>query len=113
MTDGSLLRNAAEKMRLMYHPIEMDVHLTVEEKLPHMIEWWRSAQNLFISSNLTKSRIRELVYESDMTLKKGAREFITDLLKTETPILIFSAGLGNFKSIDIYLMLNEFVHFFR
>ncbi len=66
----------------------------VNEKLPFMIEWWRSAQNLFILSNLNKSLIRELVHQSPMELRKGVREFITELLRSETPILIFSAGLG-------------------
>ena len=68
--------------------------MDVNEKLPFMIEWWRSAQNLFVLSNLNKTLIRELVHQSDMELKKGVQEFITDLLHTQTPILIFSAGLG-------------------
>ncbi len=68
--------------------------MDVNEKLPFMIEWWRSAQNLFVLSNLNKSLIRELVDQSRMELRKGVREFITELLRSETPILIFSAGLG-------------------
>ncbi len=68
--------------------------MDVNEKLPYMIEWWRSAQNLFILSNLNKSLIRELVHESNLEFKKGVHEFITELLRSETPILIFSAGLG-------------------
>ena len=50
---------------------------------------------LFILSNLNKSLIREFVHQSKMELKKGVREFITELLRSETPILIFSAGLGD------------------
>jgi len=68
--------------------------MDVSEKMPHMIEWWRLAQNLFASSNLNRSLIRELVYQSTMELRKGVHEFITELLHSETPILIFSAGLG-------------------
>ncbi len=91
------------KLKEKYHPIEIDVHMDVNEKLPYMIEWWREAQNLFILSNLNKSLIRELVHQSTMELKKGVREFIIELLHSETPILIFSAGLG--KSIILFLFI--------
>lgn len=94
LPDGTRLRDSAEKLRLKYHPIEMDVHMTVEEKLPHMIAWWRSAQELFIAANLTRDSVRGFVHNSALELKVGVREFITELLKTQTPILIFSAGLG-------------------
>lgn len=73
--------------------------MDVNEKIPFMIEWWRSAQQLFVLSNLTKSLIRELVSQSNMELKQGVQEFITELLRSETPILIFSAGLGKEKNI--------------
>ena len=68
--------------------------MNVTEKIPYMIEWWRTAQSLFVSSNLNESLLRELVHKSNMELKQGAREFIAELLHSETPILIFSAGLG-------------------
>ena len=73
--------------------------MDVNEKIPYMIEWWRSAQNYFILSNLNKSLIRKLVLQSAMELKSGVSEFITELLKSETPILIFSAGLGDIIEI--------------
>jgi hypothetical protein len=82
------------ELYVKYHPIEVDVHMDVSEKIPYMIEWWRSAQILFVLSNLTKTIIRQLVHQSKMELKAGVREFIIELLTTETPILIFSAGLG-------------------
>jgi 5'-nucleotidase len=77
--------------------------MDVNEKLPYMIEWWHKAQNLFVLSNLNKSLIRELVNHSDMELKKGVREFIIDLLHSQTPILIFSAGLGKNKIYILFI----------
>ncbi len=76
--------------------------MDVNEKLPYMIEWWHEAQNLFVLSNLNRSLIRELVNHSDMELKKGVREFIIDLLHSQTPILIFSAGLGKKQNFISY-----------
>lgn len=78
--------------------------MNVNDKLPLMVEWWRSAQTLFVQSNLNKTLIRQLVDQSDMELKTGVREFITDLLNTQTPILIFSAGLGK-KSFPAHSLL--------
>jgi hypothetical protein len=68
--------------------------MDVSEKIPFMIEWWHLAQNLFVLSNLNNSLLRELVLQSKMELKTGVRQFIVELLTSETPILIFSAGLG-------------------
>ncbi|CAF0855737.1 unnamed protein product [Adineta steineri] len=110
LPDGSLLRDKSEQLRLKYHPIEIDVHMDVNEKIPYMIEWWRSAQNLFVLSNLNKSFLHELVFQSNMELKKGVREFILDLLTSETPILIFSAGLGDIIEIFFEKEIPEFKH---
>ncbi|CAF1263656.1 unnamed protein product [Rotaria sordida] len=110
LPDGSLLAHKAEKLRSKYHPIEMDVQMDVSEKIPHMIEWWRTAQKLFVVSNLDKSLIRKLVEESTMELKKGVHEFIIDLLHSETPILIFSAGLGDVIEFFLEKEIPDFKH---
>jgi hypothetical protein len=68
--------------------------MSKEEKIPYMIEWWHKAQSLILSSNLNQSMMREIIHQSKMELKKGVQEFITELLCSQTPILIFSAGLG-------------------
>jgi len=59
-----------------------------------MIDWWHRAQSLLLASNLNQSMVRELVYQSKLELKTGVQAFITELLQSQTPILIFSAGLG-------------------
>lgn len=94
MPDGSLVGVQAGQLRAKFYPIEHDVHMTVEEKIPYMIEWWHTAQSLILSSNLNKSMMRNVVLRSKLELRKGVKKFITDLLHTNTPILVFSAGLG-------------------
>lgn len=110
LADGNLLREKAEQLRLKFHPIEIDVHMSVDEKIPYMIEWWRSAQELFISANLSRSIIRDHVQRSRMELKLGVREFVTDLLQSETPFLIFSAGLGDVIEFFLEKEIPEFKH---
>lgn len=65
-----------------------------EEKVPLMVEWYDKVHSLILSSNLDKAMLRELVDQSKMELRLRVREFMTELLRTQTPVLIFSAGLG-------------------
>ena len=66
----------------------------MEDKIPLMIEWWHKAQKLLVESNLNKSMLQDIIHRSNMELRQGVREFISELLQSGTPILIFSAGLG-------------------
>ncbi|CAF3267060.1 unnamed protein product [Rotaria socialis] len=108
LPDGSLLRVQADQLRSYYQSIEHDVCMNIDEKIPHMIEWWRKAQALLLLSNLNQPMIRALVYKSKLELKKGVKEFITELLRSETPILVFSAGLGDVIEIFLEKEIPEF-----
>ncbi|CAF1378434.1 unnamed protein product [Adineta steineri] len=108
LPDGSLVRDQADQLRLKYHAIEHDVSLTIQEKIPYMIEWWQKAQSLILASNLNQSMMRELVYQSKLELRQGVNEFITDLLQSDIPILIFSAGLGDVIKIFLEKEIPKF-----
>ncbi|CAF1950506.1 unnamed protein product [Rotaria magnacalcarata] len=108
LPDGSLLRVQADQLRSYYQPIEYDVCMNIDEKIPLMIEWWRKAQALLLSSNLNQSIIRALVYQSKLELKNGVKKFITELLRSKIPILVFSAGLGNVIEIFLEKEIPEF-----
>ncbi|CAM4842529.1 unnamed protein product [Rotaria magnacalcarata] len=110
LPDGSLLSDRGKELYLKYNPIAIDDHMDVAEKIPYMIEWWRSIQNLLILSNLNKSHLCELVHQSNMELKIGAQKFITDLLHSQTPILIFSAGIGDIIEVFLQKEIPEFKH---
>jgi len=84
--------------------------MSIEEKIPYMIEWWHTAEAMILSSNLNQSMMEEMVYESKMELRKGVQEFIRELLRTQTPILIFSAGLGDIIEIFLKKEIPEFKH---
>jgi 5'-nucleotidase len=84
--------------------------MSIEEKIPYMIEWWHTAETMILSSNLNQSMMQEMVYESKMELRKGVQEFIRELLRTQTPILIFSAGLGDIIEIFLKKEIPEFKH---
>ncbi|CAF3889501.1 unnamed protein product, partial [Rotaria sp. Silwood1] len=84
--------------------------MSIEEKIPHMVKWYHQVHSLILSSNLNQTMLQELVHHSKMELRKGVREFITELLRSQTPILIFSAGLGDIIEIFLRKEIPEFKH---
>ncbi|KAL8175916.1 UNVERIFIED_CONTAM: 7-methylguanosine phosphate-specific 5'-nucleotidase [Gekko kuhli] len=78
-----------------YYPIEIDPYRTVEDKLPHMIEWWTKAHSLLSQQKILKSDIAQIVKESDVMLRDGVNVFFDQLYQSRVPLFIFSAGVGD------------------
>ncbi|XP_051792433.1 7-methylguanosine phosphate-specific 5'-nucleotidase-like isoform X1 [Erpetoichthys calabaricus] len=78
-----------------YYPIEIDPALTVEEKLPFMVEWWTKAHNFLVAEKIQKSQITQVVKESNVMLREGFDVFFRQLHKNGIPLFIFSAGIGD------------------
>uniref|UniRef100_H3CA96 5'-nucleotidase n=2 Tax=Tetraodon nigroviridis TaxID=99883 RepID=H3CA96_TETNG len=78
-----------------YYPIEIDTSLSVEEKLPLMVEWWTKAHELLVEQKIRKDRLAMAVDESDAMLRDGFQLFFDHLHKHNVPLLIFSAGIGD------------------
>ncbi|XP_003964935.1 cytosolic 5'-nucleotidase 3 [Takifugu rubripes] len=78
-----------------YYPIEIDSSLSVEEKLPLMVEWWTKAHDLLIQQAIKKDHLAVMVNESDAKLRDGFQLFFDHLHKHNVPLLIFSAGVGD------------------
>ncbi|KAF8786778.1 7-methylguanosine phosphate-specific 5'-nucleotidase-like isoform X2 [Argiope bruennichi] len=78
-----------------YHPIEVDPHLTKEEKEPYMIEWYTKSRNLMPSSGITKDCVSTMVQKSNIQLRDGCEVLFESLHKHDVPLLIFSAGVGD------------------
>ncbi|CAD5125055.1 DgyrCDS13298 [Dimorphilus gyrociliatus] len=88
-------RDMAYKLRDKYYPIEIDNSMTAEEKTPFMIEWWSKAHEGLIKHNITRESVKNAAYNSNITLRDGATQFIRRLSELEVPVLVFSAGIGN------------------
>uniref|UniRef100_A0A8C4TFT2 5'-nucleotidase n=1 Tax=Erpetoichthys calabaricus TaxID=27687 RepID=A0A8C4TFT2_ERPCA len=78
-----------------YYPIEIDPALTVEEKLPFMVEWGTKAHNFLVAEKIQKSQITQVVKESNVMLREGFDVFFRQLHKNGIPLFIFSAGIGD------------------
>lgn len=89
-----------------YRPIEIDETISDEEKCKSMLEWWKLHVGLFIKYKLSERVIDEAANNIHvMPLRKGAKVFLENMYKKNIPVIIISAGLGNF--IDKSLIYNK------
>uniref|UniRef100_A0A8C5QD00 5'-nucleotidase n=1 Tax=Leptobrachium leishanense TaxID=445787 RepID=A0A8C5QD00_9ANUR len=79
----------------IYYPLEIDPDRTIEEKFPLMIEWWSKAHTLLCEQNIQKDKLAQVVKESQAMLREGFEVFFASLHRSEIPLLIFSAGIGD------------------
>ncbi|XP_053385387.1 cytosolic 5'-nucleotidase 3-like isoform X2 [Mercenaria mercenaria] len=85
----------AYKIRDKYFPIETDPNMTIEDKIPYMIEWWTQAHDLLLKYPLSKEMLHNMVATSTAMLRDGCTDFFDKLHKCDVPLLIFSAGVGD------------------
>jgi len=78
-----------------YYPIEICHELTVDEKIPHMVEWYTQSQANIVKAGFTKTRIREFVAGSTCILRENTNHMLKVLHDANIPVLVFSAGVGN------------------
>ncbi|XP_041828869.1 cytosolic 5'-nucleotidase 3-like [Melanotaenia boesemani] len=78
-----------------YYPIEIDTSLSVEQKLPLMVDWWTKAHELLVEQKIRKDLLATAVHESEAKLRDGYQLFFDHLHQHSIPLLIFSAGIGD------------------
>ncbi|CAL8101091.1 unnamed protein product [Orchesella dallaii] len=115
-------REKAKALYEKYYHIELDHKMTVEEKIPHMITWYKGSHNLLIEAQVTKQKIQEMVLTSRALLRDSAVNVLSYLNDHHVPVLIFSAGVGNileeilhrekafFPNVEVisnYMLFNE------
>ena len=89
-----------------YRPIEISDTIDINEKMQKMKEWYQKHIALFV-----KYKIREEIFEKAATdlrimeFRHGAKEFIEFLHKNNIPLIIISAGVGNF--IETFFKYNN------
>ncbi|XP_044540609.1 cytosolic 5'-nucleotidase 3A-like [Gracilinanus agilis] len=62
-------RKKLSQLKERYYAIEIDPHLTMEEKYPYMVEWYTKSHSLLVEQALPKNKLQEIVEESDVMLK--------------------------------------------
>lgn len=103
----------------IYHPIEIDTKMSVEEKNEKMQEWWKKHFDLIIESGINKEIIKDIVKTMKMQFREGAFKFLDFINKNKIPLIIISAGPGDLINEylkyenklfpNIYLIANMFI----
>lgn len=89
-----------------YRPLEIDPALDYTTKNKLMIEWWNKHINLLIKYKLSESTIKEASKNVKvLKFRKGAKKFLETMKSKNIPVIIISAGIGNF--IKDFLIANN------
>jgi 5'-nucleotidase len=87
-----------KKLLDKYYPIEIDTHMSIEEKMPFMLEWYQQVHTRMLTETVTPDKIREAVAACpSILLREGMDKLIKACQDSTPPIpfIIMSAGLGN------------------
>jgi len=89
-----------------YRPFELNESLSYETKNKLMTEWWNKHIGLFIKYQLSEEVINTAAKNPNvMSFRKGAKEFLKSMRNRNIPVIIISAGIGNF--IEEFLIQNN------
>lgn len=89
-----------------YRPIELDANMPQEEKFKLMRAWAIESYGLMLKHKVRESDVENIVRQKRfLELRSGVVEFISNLNKLGIPLIINSAGIGNF--IECILRLNN------
>ncbi|XP_053554857.1 7-methylguanosine phosphate-specific 5'-nucleotidase isoform X2 [Bombina bombina] len=88
-------RKKLKELFNIYYPLEIDSNLTIKEKYPLMVEWWSKAHVLLCEQKIQKEKLSQVVKESQAKLREGFEVFFNSLYRSEIPLFIFSAGIGD------------------
>lgn len=89
-----------------YRPFEIDESLDYETKNCLMTEWWNKHIGLFIKYKLSEEVINNAARNLRvMAFREGAKEFLESMRDRNIPVIIISAGIGNF--IEQFLIKND------
>lgn len=96
----------AQELYDYYRPIEVDESLDEDTKNELMVEWWSKHISLFpkyqISEEVVSSAARDI---NIMSFRAGGREFLENMRDRNIPVIIISAGIGNF--IEQFFEVND------
>lgn len=89
-----------------YRPIEIDESLDFDTRNRLMTEWWNKHIGLFIKYQMSEEVINSAARNLRvMSFREGAREFLESMRDRNIPVIIISAGIGNF--IEQFLIKNN------
>ena len=92
---GEGYQKEAYRLFDIYHPIEVDESVELEEKKKKMHEWWKKHFELIAKSGLTEEIIKKVAKENLLKFRKGSLEFVSFLNEHKVPLVFMSAAPGD------------------
>uniref|UniRef100_A0A914D4S6 5'-nucleotidase n=1 Tax=Acrobeloides nanus TaxID=290746 RepID=A0A914D4S6_9BILA len=89
------LADKAAEMDKKYVQFEYCPIMTVEEKIPYMVEWWENSHNFAVQAKLTRQEVAEYVAKSRVYLRDLAKIYLKKIEENGLPHIVFSAGVGD------------------
>jgi cytosolic 5'-nucleotidase 3 len=78
-----------------YHPLEIDLNLSDDERKAAMESWWQEHFKLLIDSGLNINHINQVVQAGRVRVREGIEDFFALLKQEDVPLVIVSSsGLG-------------------
>jgi cytosolic 5'-nucleotidase 3 len=102
---GEDYQKKAHELFDIYHPIEINNNISLNEKKEKMHEWWEKHFDLIASVGLTKDLIEKVVLERPLKFRDGSLDFIKTLYKNNIPLIFMSAAPGDM--LEKYLEKNK------
>ena len=104
LRDGTYLTpDYAEKAHALfneYHPDEINLSLSLDQRKQRMKEWWEKHFQLLINSGLEKKDLEDIVGSGNIQFRDGAEELLKALREKNIPLVIISSnGVGNTTSM--------------
>lgn len=98
--------NERQEFYNYYRPYEIDETLNYDTKNRLMTEWWNKHIGLFIKYQMSEEVINSAARNLRvMAFRDGAKEFLESMRDRGIPVIIISAGIGNF--IEQFLIKND------
>lgn len=89
-------KKAMEEDGDYYYPIETDPHMSKEEKIPIMEEWYAKTNSHLGSQNIARDDVVNAVIGcGKFRIREGVQEAFQILHDKGIPVIIISAGVGN------------------
>lgn len=106
LNQNDYLKKESKKLFEIYRPFEVDTDIDEETRMHKMKTWWEKSADLFIKSKLTKQFLKEQTRNPNlMEFRKGAKEFLKNMHERNIPVILLSAGIGDF--IEEFLTAND------
>lgn len=78
-----------------YLPIELDLSISLDKKIPLMIEWYKVANQCLAESGVQQSWLPHMVTQSNCELRDDTVKMLSLLNDVNVPVLVMSAGIGD------------------